>query len=798
MVGGSNLLTGRGVARHDPRRTPGAIAGRMNSLLFLATVNLVLGGLVFLLGLLILRENARQRLNRVVALMMFFGGFGALLTAIGLLPAAGGSPAAARGTSDTVQHFSYLWEFFFPTLFLFASLFPHERRFSRAARRRPKALRAVPPFEVLVYLPHATHFLLLFLLSIVGPWLEAPRTVTGVLQAVSPLLAIGRVFLEFFLSVHQALFSLVNLVFGIGAVGLLVGSFRHTRVPRLRQQLQAISVGLTVCLVLYSMGSLIPTLFDLQISAGARSAFTAAALTVGSGSIAYAIVRHKFLDAKLLARRGILYGTATAALVGFYLAVVVQLNKLLTNVAGVDGRVIEPVFLVFALVAFQPTMSRLEEMLDRFLLRDPGDHRNVLRNLGRDLQTTIEMEVLLTNSIRTIAEALLLRRAYLIALPRDGMIVRSGAGELPPEDQRGRLRAWLMQLPPEEGTVRLGDTLDGLDEEDRALVVGRLGVELVIPLRWRGETVGGLLLGEKITGTGYTSEDVTLLSALAGQMSVSLQNALLVQDRVGVVRLEEELRLARQIQRSFLVSDFPEMARFEVHAMNIPSKEVGGDLYDLVPMSDGGMVLAVADVAGKGVPAALLSSMLQAALRTQAVSIASVAEILRNINALVYRGTAVHQFATFFIARVLGDGRMIFSNAGHNYPMLVSRDGCERLLERGGLVLGVMDSPVYDEDTVQLQAGDRVVLYTDGISEAVNPAGELFGEERLYDVIRALPLDLSARQAADRIFAALQAFLDGEEPRDDITLMVLRVLEPKPASLAETLDAPVEGEPAIR
>src|SRR5262249_52543031 len=172
-----------------------------------------------------------------------------------------------------------------------------------------------------------------------------------------------------------------------------------------------------------------------------------------------------------------------------------------------------------------------------------------------------------------------------------------------------RLRVCLRRRPTEEGTVRLAELPDSPSGVERELLVDRLRLSLAIPLRWRGETVGGLLLGEKITGTQFTAEDVSLLSALAGQMSVSLQNALLVRDRVEVARIEEEMRLARQIQRSFLIHEFPAMHRFEVHAVNIPSKEVGGDLYDLVPVTDGGFVLAVADVAGKGVPAALLSSM---------------------------------------------------------------------------------------------------------------------------------------------------------------------------------------------
>ena len=275
-------------------------------------------------------------------------------------------------------------------------------------------------------------------------------------------------------------------------------------------------------------------------------------------------------------------------------------------------------------------------------------------------------------------------------------------------------------------------------------------------------------------------------------MSVSLQNALLVRDRVELARLEEELRLARQIQRSFLVSEFPETSRYEVHALSIPSKEVGGDLYDLVPGGDGGLVLAVADVAGKGVPAALLSSMLQASLRTQAASIPSVSEILRNINALVYRGTAVHQFATFFIARIGPDGRMSFSNAGHNYPVVARRDGRQVLLERGGLVLGVMESAHYEEDAINLETGDRVVLYTDGITEAVNAEGELYGEDRLHAVIRDLSHDLTAREVADAILEALAAFRNGIEARDDMTLMVLRVLEPEPARVEDNREELIE------
>jgi sigma-B regulation protein RsbU (phosphoserine phosphatase) len=243
-------------------------------------------------------------------------------------------------------------------------------------------------------------------------------------------------------------------------------------------------------------------------------------------------------------------------------------------------------------------------------------------------------------------------------------------------------------------------------------------------------------------------------------------------------RAEQELNLARRIQRSFLLTQFPEMARLEVHAANISSKEVSGDFYDVLPAGERAFLLAIADVAGKGVPAALLTSMLQASLRTQAMTRTSVGEILATINHLVYRSTSVHQFATFFLARIQDDClKLTYSNAGHNFPVLYRRGGERVTLERGGTVVGILEAARFEEGSVDLAAGDRVVFYTDGISEAENAAGEQFGEERLHAAMAELSENARAQDVVDHLLASVRSFLDGVEPGDDMTLMVLRVLD---------------------
>lgn len=756
-------------ARSVPRsiRTEETPPGPMaNSSNLLATINLVLGGLVFLLGLVILRENPQQRLNRVVSLLLFFGGFGAVLSALALL-------LPTRAHSNITENAALLWELFFPTAFLLAVVFPEERAFTRLIRL-PGPLRD-RSLLALVFGPHVFHFLLVIL---VGDGRTAPALLAQAPTVVQPILAVGGLFGRLFLSIHRSLFSLVDLAFGAAAIALLVGSWRATRVQRLRRQLGAIAIGLTLCLALYASATSVPTLLGRPLSDSLRTLLTTGALLVGSGAIAYAMVRHKFLDTKLIARRGILYAVASAVLIGLYLMVVQRINAWVAHAFGIEARIVEPVFLIMALTLFQPAIGRLEELLDQMFLRDPGDYRNVLRQLGRDLQTTIDLDDLLNRSVRTVADTLMLRAAHVVALTPEGPVSRSGAGAPLESEALRRLELLASRLPANEASFRLSEPIDGLKRLDRELLEKDLRIELMLPLRWRGEAVGLLLLGEKLTATEYTSEDVQLLIALGGQMAVSLQNSLLLRDRLRVARLEEELSLAQQIQRTFLRAEFPPLPRCEVHAVNLPSRQVGGDYYDVVPLADGSFFVAIADVAGKGVPAALMSSMLQAGLRTQARAGGCVSEILRNINALIYRSTAVHQFATFFLAHVDASGRrMSFANAGHNYPVLVRTTGERRYLERGGLLLGIMEDIGMEEDSIDLQDGDVIVFYTDGISEATNAHGELFGDERVGDLAAAAPAELGAEGLATQVLAEVESFLDGVEAQDDRTLVVLRVRE---------------------
>ncbi len=244
-------------------------------------------------------------------------------------------------------------------------------------------------------------------------------------------------------------------------------------------------------------------------------------------------------------------------------------------------------------------------------------------------------------------------------------------------------------------------------------------------------------------------------------------------------RLESELQTARKIQERLLPDDMPDVPGFEIAGTSIPSQQVGGDYFDFLDMGDGQWGIAIADVSGKGIPAALLMANLQASLHAQVIRPGEVAEVTSRMNELLVESTAANMFATFFYG-ILDRGRSEFtsSNAGHNPPILLKQDGQVVRLEAGGLLLGFMAAQEYAQQSVTLDPGDILVLFTDGITEAVDTALEavaenMFEEERLLEVIRMHQFE-SAREIQAAILSAISEHTGDSPQSDDITLVVIK------------------------
>ncbi|HEU5310427.1 MAG TPA: SpoIIE family protein phosphatase, partial [Candidatus Eisenbacteria bacterium] len=233
--------------------------------------------------------------------------------------------------------------------------------------------------------------------------------------------------------------------------------------------------------------------------------------------------------------------------------------------------------------------------------------------------------------------------------------------------------------------------------------------------------------------------------------------------------------VARRIQQQSLPTKLPQTSGFGLAALNAPSKFVGGDYYDTVQLDSERYLVAIADVAGKGVPAALLASMVQASIRTQALERQPVGVIMDRLNRLVHEATPEDRFATCFLVEVSADGlHLSSSNAGHNYPILRSYHGGCRYLDEGGIPLGIDPAHAYSGCETVLRPGDMLLMYTDGITDARNRLGEDFGEDRLLQLVERLPDRLTADEIIREVSDEVSRFTDGAEQIDDITLVALK------------------------
>ena len=313
----------------------------------------------------------------------------------------------------------------------------------------------------------------------------------------------------------------------------------------------------------------------------------------------------------------------------------------------------------------------------------------------------------------------------------------------------------------------------------------RGGARLAVPLRAKDEIVGMLLVGAKTIGATYSTAERQLLRQCAEQLTLMIENARLTTRVVEQEKLRRDVALAAEVQRRLLPDAPPEIGSGVLAALSLPARSVGGDYYDFLDLGDQRIGIALADIAGKGVAAALLMAVVQASLRIVAAEKGlSLPALAARMNGLLHRSTNANSYATFFYAQLDERSRQLrYVNAGHNPPYLVRPlDGQPRPdtgpeireLSIGGTVIGLFPQMSYEEATVDLRSGDVLVAFTDGVTEALNASEEEFGEERLKDLLRGI-VHLPAPEISTRIAEGLRRWIKDTAQYDDLTFVVMKV-----------------------
>ncbi|HSB60847.1 MAG TPA: SpoIIE family protein phosphatase [Vicinamibacteria bacterium] len=286
------------------------------------------------------------------------------------------------------------------------------------------------------------------------------------------------------------------------------------------------------------------------------------------------------------------------------------------------------------------------------------------------------------------------------------------------------------------------------------------------------EVIGLVYLDSLQRSHSFGEEDLRILTALANVAAAKIENVRLLEESLQMRVLEEDMRVAAEIQRGLLPREAPRVPGYGLVGSNHPCRTVGGDYYDF-DFDGGRLLFALGDVSGKGTGAALLMTVLRAAVRGHWTE-HLLAEAVARVNRTVSQNIPPNKYVTFFIAALdPPSGRLAYVNAGHNPPLLVRADGRTEKLTEGGMVLGLFDPVPYAEGAVELGKGDALVVYSDGVTETWNPAGEEFGEEGLVALaVRARGLGPAALQ--DEILRELERFSAGAKATDDRTIIVLK------------------------
>jgi len=523
-------------------------------------------------------------------------------------------------------------------------------------------------------------------------------------------------------------------------------------------------------------------------------------------TLAYAIVVQRAMDVRVVIRQGLQYALARhGVLVLQVILTSIIVTAAVTLESGAERSRPQKIIIIsvsfIAILWLRKLSGSVRVWVDRRFFRDAYNAEQILSGLSDEVRTIVETEPLLERVAQRIAESL--------HVPRVAVLLEDG-GWYRPAYAMGYASAPEGGLPDSAATIQrlrrdsdperiyLDDQYSWINSssvsEEERRTLGDLHPQLLLPLSMKEKLLGVIALGEKRSEEPYSGSDLRLLKSVATQTGLALANAQLTSAiAVEVGRREKmnrEIEIAREVQERLFPQKLPPVAGVDYRGRCRTALGVGGDYYDFLALPGGMLGVALGDISGKGIPAALMMASLQASLRAEAMRAGNeIAALMSRVNQALYEASSADRYATFFYAQFdPASRRLTYVNGGHCAPLLFRADtsggtaGVEHLgskkierLDEGGPVIGLIPDCAYQQAELTLASGDCLVIFTDGVSEAMNPALEEWGEERLIATVVAAQ-GCEASEIIMRIMQAADQFAAGAPQHDDMTLIVLRFL----------------------
>jgi phosphoserine phosphatase RsbU/P len=520
-------------------------------------------------------------------------------------------------------------------------------------------------------------------------------------------------------------------------------------------------------------------------------------------SLAYTVIVQRALDLRIILRQGTRYAFAQGTLWVLQAVVFVFLAFRIFRFAHASGRgvqLVAPIVFVLVVLFLRLRVARpLSLWIDRRFFREAYSVDQVLVELSEQARTFTETEPLLRTITERISQTLHVERiAFLL---RQGKLFQLQYAQGIPTtidlalaENSSTMRALAIDRSPKRVFREHPDPWLSLAAPAEVAALDELEAELLLPLPGRSSLIGVMALGPKLSEEPYSRSDRRLLSSVALQTGLAIENSALVhhlaEESAQRLRINREIEIARQVQERLLPQIYPLVKGVDFAGFSRTAQEVGGDYYDFIALENGRLGVAIGDVSGKGISAALLMASIRAALHGLTFSgTISLPRLIEGLNRIIYDSSTSNRFVTFFFGEYDPSTRTLdYVNAGHNAPVLLrpSAPGLDsfcnpeapcmvKRLETGGTVIGILTEVHYEQGRLQLQPYDTLVAFTDGISEAMTADYEEWGEERLIAAAR-MSTHLSAQQIVTAVIESADHFTAGAAQNDDLSLVVLKVL----------------------
>jgi serine phosphatase RsbU (regulator of sigma subunit) len=581
-------------------------------------------------------------------------------------------------------------------------------------------------------------------------------------------------------------YTLAGVTFFLGSMAW--NSFRDKSIIT-RLQSRVIFIGIVLGFFIPSLDLISGLLWQVKLFPdpilGFGLCFTFFPLSIG-----YTIVKHDLFAIDTIVRRTYGYVLSTGTVVAAYALAVSLLNVTFQGSDVARSPLFSIGFALLVVFLFEPLHRRFQGLVDRLFYRQRYDYRKTIRTLSEAMTSILDPDVISRTLIGSVVKEMFLENGALLLQEGGGggyqvkVVEGMDTRQLPASElQEGNALVGAVK-EKKDALLRHDVAMNPLYEQDREELqraFQSLSSEVVLPMTYKDEVQGILSLGRKKSGKLFTPEDLDLLRTLTNQSAIAMENARLFKDNLQKGRMEEELKIAHDIQMGMLPDKAPQLEGLKVVARTIPAREVGGDFYDFVELAGNGaparLGVIIADVSGKGVSAGLMMAGARSTYRVLLDADPPVREVMTLANQRLRQDIRKGMFVALLYA-VLDPGArtLTLSNAGQTQPVLCAAGAapCYITTEGDTFPLGIVPDCDYQETKLSLAEGDVVVFYTDGVVEAMNAQEELYGFDRLLSAVQE-GRDLGAPALLDKLFDDVARFAGGTEQHDDITIIVVRV-----------------------